>query len=134
MAYHLIAQIFGIILFQSQSVVLFVLIPIFQTDDQVNGLGIFYGQCTKQCLDIHDADTTQFNKVFCDIRCRTYQRIITDFTQFYHIISYQTMSSSDQLQGCLGLTDAALTGDQDAFTIDIHQYTVYGDAGGQFDI
>ena len=69
-----------------------------------------------------------------DIRGRTYQRIITDFTQFYHIIGYQTMSSSDQLQGRLGLTDAALAGDQDALAVDIHQYTVYGDAGGQLDI
>ena len=44
------------------------------------------------------------------------------------------MSSSDQLQGCLGLTDAALSGDQDALAVDIHQYAVYGDAGGQLDI
>ena len=72
--------------------------------------------------------------MFCDIRCRTYQRIITDLTEFYHIIGYQTMTSSDQLQCCLGLTDAALTGDQDTFTVDIHQYTVHGNAGSQLDI
>ena len=45
--YYLIPQIFGIVLFQSQSVVLFVLIPVFQADDQINGLCIFYRQCTE---------------------------------------------------------------------------------------
>ena len=74
----------------------------------------FHRQCTEQRLDIHDSDSAQFYEMLRDIRGRTYQRIITDFTQFYHIIGYQTMSSSDQLQGRLGLTDAALAGDQDA--------------------
>ena len=67
MAYNAVAEELGVFFLKSESVVFFVLIPLFQFDDQVNGLGIFYGQCTKQCLDIHDADTTQFNKVFCDI-------------------------------------------------------------------
>ena len=67
MAYHLIAQIFGIILFQSQSVVLFVLIPIFQTDDQVK-LGLFNDE--GQVLDKWEIPTVKDNggeKVLPDI-------------------------------------------------------------------
>ena len=133
-AHYLISQIFGVTFFQSQSVVLFIFIPVFQADDQIDRLRIFYGRCTEQSLDIHDADTTQFNEVLCDIRCGTHQRIIADLAEFYHIIGYQTMSSLDQLQSRLGLTDAALAGDQDTLAVDIHQYAVYGDTGSQLDI
>ena len=66
--YYLIPQIFGIVFFQSQSVVLFVLIPVFQADDQIKRQRILYRGCTEQSLDIHDTDASQFDEMLRDIR------------------------------------------------------------------
>ena len=69
-----------------------------------------------------------------DIRCCTYQSIITDFADLYHVIRYKSVSSLDQLQGSLALTNTALTRDQDTFTIYIDQYTMYRNTWSQLDI
>ena len=69
-----------------------------------------------------------------DIRCSSHQFHITDFADLHHIITYQTMSTLDQFQRSLALTDAALTHDQDTFAIYIHQYAMDGDARCQLHI
>ena len=121
MAHHLIAQIFVIFFFQSETVVFLLLVPVLQTNDQINILGILNTGDTEQCLHINDSDTTLFDKVFGDIRCGSNKRLITDLADLNSIICNQTMSSLDQFQRRLGLTDAALTGDQDTLAVDIHQ-------------
>ena len=63
-----------------------------------------------------------------DIRCGSHQFHITDFADLHHIVTYQTMSTLDQFQRSLALTDAALTHDQDTFAVYIHQYAMDGDA------
>ena len=126
MAYNLVSKIFCVLLMQSQTVVFFFFVPLFQFDNKVYRLGILNTLNTEQSLDIDDADATKFNEVTCDIRSRTYQCYITDFTKFYNIITDKTVSTFDQFQSSLTLTDPALTCDQDTFTIYIHKYAMDG--------
>ena len=44
------------------------------------------------------------------------------------------MAALDQLNGGLTLADAGITEDQDALAVDLHQYTVAGDAGCQLGV
>ena len=124
MAYNSISQEFGIFLFQPQSIIFFIPIPLFQLDHHVDRLVIFYTLHTIQCLDINDTNSTQFNKMPGNIRCCSHQRYIADLTDLYHIIRYQTVSTLDQFQGSLTFADTALPHDQHAFAKYIHQYSV----------
>ena len=57
-AYDLIAQVFGTVFLQSQTVIFLILIPVLQTDDQIHLLGIPDGGCTEKSLYIHNTDTS----------------------------------------------------------------------------
>ncbi len=131
MAHHLIAQIFDIFFFQSHAVVFLVLIPLFQLDHQVNGLGILYALHTKQCLGVDNSNSPEFDKMPCDIRRCPDQRLITDLLDLHHVVGHKTMSPMDQLQRHLTFSDTALAGDQHTLTINIHQHAVDADPGRQ---
>ena len=126
MAYNLISKILCIFLMQAETVIFFVSVPLFQFDNQIHRLCILNALNTKQSFDIDNTNTTKFNEMSCDIRCRAHQRHITDFTKFYNIITDKTMSSFDQFQRSLTLANSALTCDQDTFTIYIHKHTMDG--------
>ena len=68
MTYHFIAEELCILLLQAKAIILLVTIPLFQLDDQVNGLRILDTLHTEQCLDINDSDTAQLDKMTRDIR------------------------------------------------------------------
>ena len=134
MAYYFVAQKFRIRLFQSETIVFFFSAPVFQCDDQIDILCLPDALHTKHGLHIYDSNTTKLDKMSGDIRCRTNQRIIADLTDLYHVICYQTMSSLDQLQRCLALTDSTLSHNQYTDTIHIHKYSVNGNTRCQFHI
>ena len=127
----LIAQILRIGLLKSKPVVLLILIPVLKTDYEVDVGGVLYGTCTEQCLDVHNADTAQLDKVLCHIRSGTDKGIIAHLADLHHVICHETVSSLYELQSRLRLTDATLAGNQHALTIDIHQYTMHGNAGSE---
>src|SRR5699024_2044765 len=81
---------------------------------------------TEKSLYIYDSNTSQFNKMPGDIRSGTYQRYIADTTYLHNIIADKTMSSLNQFQSGLTLSDAALAHDQHAFTVYIHQNAMDG--------
>ena len=131
MAYNLIPQVFCIFLMKSQSVIFFVLIPLFQTDHQVYRLCILNTFHTEKGLYINDTDPSKLNKMPGNIRCRAYQGYIANLTQFYYIITYKTMTSLDQFQCSLTLADPAFACDQNTLTIYIHQHSVNRNAGSK---
>ena len=112
---------------KSQTVIFFISVPLFQFNNKVYRLGIFNTLNTKQSLNINNTYTTQFNEMSCNVRRRTYQGYITDFTKFNNIITYKTMTTFDQFQSSFTLTNSTFASDQDAFTIYIHKYTVNRD-------
>ena len=126
MAHDLVSKVFGVFFMQTETVIFFVAVPLFQFDDKVYRLGILDALNTEQRLDIDDADASKLDEMSRDIRRRSDQSDVTYFTKFYNIITYQTVSTLDQLQCSLTLADAALTCDQDSFTIDIYQNSVDG--------
>ena len=134
MADNLVAQIFRIFLFQSETVVFSVLVPLFQTDYEVDILCLADTRSTEQRLDVHNTNTAQLDKVLCDIRCSSDQCFLTDLADLYNIVRYQTVSSLNQLKRRLGFTDSALACNQDAFAIYVNQYAVNRNAGCQLDI
>ena len=69
-----------------------------------------------------------------DVRCASDQGSITYFLNLYDIIRYKTMTSVDQLQRNLGLTDAALAHDQYTLSEKIEKYAMHAAARCQFDI
>ena len=66
-----------------------------------------------------------------DVRCGTDQGIVTDLAKLHHVIRHQTVSTLDQFQSGLRLTDTALPRDQHALAVDIYKNAVHGDAGRQ---
>ena len=118
---NLVAQIFRIFLFQSETVVFSVLVPLFQTDYEVDILCLADTRSTEQRLDVHNTNTAQLDKVLCDIRCSSDQCFLTDLADLYNIVRYQTVSSLNQLKRRLGFTDSALACNQDAFAIYVNQ-------------
>ena len=68
MADDLITQKFRVLLFQSKTIVFFFPIPLFQLDDQIDGLRILDALNAEQRLYINDSDTAQLDKMPCDIR------------------------------------------------------------------
>ena len=111
---------------KSQTVVFLISVPLLKLDNKIDRLGILNTLDTEQCFYIDDTDASKFDKMTCDIRCRTYQCHITDLTDLDNIITDKTMASLDQLQSSLALTDTALTCDQNSLAINIHQYTMNG--------
>ena len=89
---NLVAQIFRIFLFQSETVVFSVLVPLFQTDYEVDILCLADTRSTEQRLDVHNTNTAQLDKVLCDIRCSSDQCFLTDLADLYNIVRYQTVS------------------------------------------
>ena len=71
MADNSVAKELCIFLFQTKSVILFLSAPVFQCNDQIDILSFSYALYTEHGLYIHDSDTTQLDKMSCDIRCRT---------------------------------------------------------------
>ena len=124
MAYYLISKVLCILLMQSKTIVFLVSVPLLKLDHEIDRLGILNALNTEQCFYIDDTDTTKFDKVTCDIRRRSHQCYVTDLTDFNNIITDKTMTSLDQLQGCLALTDTTLTCDQDSLAVNINQHTM----------
>ena len=126
MAHDLVSKVFGVFFMQTETVIFFVAVPLFQFDDKVYRLGILDTLNTEQRFDIDDTDASKLDKMPRDVRRRSDQSDVTYFTKFYNIITYQTMPTLDQLQCSLTLADAALSCDQDPLTIDIYQNSVDG--------
>lgn len=83
---NLVAQIFRIFLFQSETVVFSVLVPLFQTDYEVDILCLADTRSTEQRLDVHNTNTAQLDKVLCDIRCGSDQCFLTDLADLYNVV------------------------------------------------
>ena len=98
MACDLIAEIIHIFLFQTKTIIFFILAPVFQTDDQIDISRILYAGNTEQCLDIDNTDTAQLDEMLCNIRSGSDQCIITYLADLYYVIRNKTMSTLDQLQ------------------------------------
>ena len=128
---HAVAEIFRVSLLKAETIVFLVLVPVLQTDDKVDGLGVPYGRSTEQCLDIDDSDTAQLDQMFGHIGRGTDQSILADLSKLHHIICYKTMSSLDQFQRSLGFTDTAFAGDQHTLAVYVNQYAVHGDTGSE---
>ena len=59
---------------------------------------------------------------------------VGDPAQLNSIVGNQTVAALDQLNGGLTLADAGIAEDQDVLAVDLHQYTVAGDAGCQLSV
>ena len=133
MADHLVAQKLRILLLQAQTVIFFILIPVLQLDDQVDGLGLFYALHTEQCLHIDDTDAPQLDEMSRDLRGRADELCLVDPADLHHIIGNQTVAPLDEFQRRLALTDTALTHDKDALAVYVHQHAVNGNTRRQLD-
>jgi len=65
---HFITKELGVFLIESKTVVLFVLVPLFQFDDQINALGLTDAFNTIQSLHINNTDTAKLDEMSGDLR------------------------------------------------------------------
>ena len=68
MADDFISEKFRVLFVQSQAVVFSVFVPLFQTDNQINILGLLYTLNTVQSLDVDDTDTAQLDEMAGNLR------------------------------------------------------------------
>ena len=68
MTYDFIAEELCVLLLKSQTVILVILLPVFQLDDQIDLLLLLDSLDTEQRLHVNDADSAQLDKVTCDVR------------------------------------------------------------------
>ena len=76
MAYHLISEIFDIIVLKTQSVIVFVLYPVLKLYNKVYRLCILYTQYTEERFNIYDTYSSKLNKMLCYIRCGSYKCLL----------------------------------------------------------
>ena len=131
---HLVAEKFRVLVLQPEAVVFLVLVPVLQVDDHVDGLGVFHALDAEQGLHINDADSPQLDEMPRDARCRPDQGVVTDLADFNDIVRDQPVAPLDQFQRGLALADSALSGDQHAFAVYIHQHAVDGDGRRQLNV
>ena len=68
MTNNLIAQKLCILVFQSQTVILLIFVPLLQLDYHVDRLCVLYTLYTEQGLYINDSDTAKLNEMTGNIR------------------------------------------------------------------
>lgn len=100
---NLVSKKLNILLLQTQTIIFLIFVVLFQLNDQIDLLLIFYTLDTKQRFGINNTNTTKLDKMTGDIRCTSDQGGIAYFFNLYNIIRYKTVSSVDQLQCNLGL-------------------------------
>ena len=128
MTYHINTQDVHMLILKTQAVIIVFLFPVFQFDDKIDLLALLDTLNTKKTLNIDDTDTTQFDQMLGDLRGTSQKSVGVSLSDLDHVICHQTMSSADQLQCSLALSDTAFSCDQKSFTIDIDQYTMNGRA------
>src|SRR5699024_6624683 len=119
MAYDFISEKFCIFLFQSKTVVLPVLVPLFHIDHEIDRLCLSDALYTKQTLDIDNTDSAKLDKMSGDIGSFSNQSIFADFPDFNNIVCHKTMAAVNQFQCCFTLSDTALTHHQNTNSISI---------------
>ena len=119
MADNLVAEVLCVFLFEAETVVFRIFVPLSELDDKVDALSLFYARYTEQSLNVHDTDTTKFDEVLGGLGCGSDKCVFADFSDFYYVIGYETMASLDKLESCLGFTDTGLTDNQYAFAVNI---------------
>ena len=83
---------------------------------------------TEQLLNVDDADAAQFDVVADDLRCRADQ-LVGHKANLNGVIRHQTVTAHDQFDGGFALADTGITGDHNAFAVNVQQNAVPGDAG-----
>ena len=109
MTNNFITKIFNIVFLKSHAVVFCIFFPICKLNNQINLLLFFYTFYTIQCFNIYNTNSTNFNKMTCNTRCRTYQSMLINFTNFHNIIGNQTMSPANKFQSCFALSDTTFS-------------------------
>ena len=110
----LISENLCILILQSQTVIVRILIPLFQIHDQVDALCMLDTLYTEHTLDIDNSDSSKLDKMSRNIRSRTDQRLIRNLLDLYNIIRYKTMSK------------ATVSGNHDTLTIYVQQNRMNG--------
>ena len=131
MAYHFIPQKLRILFFHTETVVFPVTTPVLQLDHQINRLRILDVLNTVERLHIDDPYAAELDKMARQIRSRADQRGVRHFPQNHHVIAHETVASSYEFKGSLALSDPALSHDEHAFAVYIHQHSMYRNARSQ---
>ena len=127
MAHNPVSENLGVCLLQSETVILLILVPLLKLDNHVYALCLLDTLNSEKALDIYNTDSAKLYKMPCDIRCCSDKCLITYLLNLNNIIRYKTMSSLDELQRCLTLTDTALTHNKNTLAEYINQYTMNRD-------
>ena len=85
MAHNFIAEELRILLLKTEAVILIILLPVFQLDDEVDLLLFLDALHAEERLDIDDSDTAKFNEISRDVWRRADQRVLVDLADLDHI-------------------------------------------------
>ena len=83
---HFISKEFRVLVFKTEAVIFLILIPLFEFDNHVDGLGVLDALDAKQGLYIDDADPAHLDQVSCDIRGRADKCLVADLADLHHIV------------------------------------------------
>lgn len=99
MADNFVSEEFRILVLEAETIVFLIFIPFFELNDHIDGLGIFYTLDTEQGLYVNNTDPANFDEISCDIRGGTDESLIADLANLHNVITYETVSTLDELQG-----------------------------------
>ena len=105
----------------------------FQIHHQIN-LGFHLDRAhAEQTAHIHHANAAQFDIMADQLRRRTGQHI-GNTADFHRIVGNQPVTALDKLDGRFAFADAGIAHNQHTLAVNLHQYAVAGNAGGQITV
>ena len=125
------AQDVDSLVIQTETVVHLFGIPGLQVDHQVNSLGFLDRAHTEESAHVHDTDAAKLDIITDQLGGGTHQGLGGNPSDLHGVVGDESVSSLDQLNGGLALTDAAVAKDQHTLSVDLHKHAVAGDTGSE---
>ena len=116
---------------EAQPVIGLAFLPVLHLHHQVNVALRLHGAHAVNVAHVDHADAPQLHVVADQLRRGANQIIPVDALDVHRVVGDEPVAPLDQLQGRLALADAAVTHQQHALAVNLHQHAVGGDAGGQ---
>ena len=112
----------------SHTVIKFAAVPGLEVDDDIQNGVIFDRPHAEQLPHVNHADSPKFDVVADQFRGRAGE-LAGETPQFYGVVGHQPMTAHDQLDRNLAFANAGVSGNHDAFSVNVQQNAVTGDAG-----
>src|SRR5262245_22866941 len=95
-------------------------LPGVQTDDQLHELALAYGRDAEQLLDVDDPQPADLHVVARQIHPGA-DEVVADLADLHQVVRDEPVAPHDEVESALALPDAAVTEQEHAEAVDVHE-------------